>query len=172
MKTSRLLTLLTTAFTLGACSSGMNVGFGLGNSGGGVSFGSGISIPIGGFGTVRNNPARSGINIVDTQVVSYFGSANQAYRASTTPITGGFYRRLLGKQGNLWLVQDHYYNSNKKYNDPMLLSVDAAYRFESLPNSGTFYTYHENGQVASKRVYDNQRLLSSQRWNTAGQALP
>ena len=139
MKTLRLYTLtVTAALTLSACGS-MGIGFGLGNSGGGVNFGTGISFPLGGLGA-RNDPAKSGINLIDVQVVSY-------------------------------LVQDDYNDSDRKYNAPMLLSVDEAYRFTALPASGTFYTYHENGQIASKRVYENTRLLKSEQWDNSGRAL-
>ena len=170
MKTLRIYTLTVTAvLTLSACGS-MGIGFGLGNSGGGVNFGTGISFPIGGLG-VRNDAAKSGINLIDVQVVSYFGTAAQGYQPSDNQIDGGFYRRLLGKQGKLWLVQDYYNDSDRKYNEPMLLSVDEAYRFASLPASGTFYTYHENGQIASKRVYENTRLLKSEQWDNSGRAL-
>ena len=170
MKTLRLYTLtMTAALTLSACGS-MGIGFGLGNSGGGVNFGTGISFPLGGLG-VRNDPAKSGINLIDVQVVSYFGTAAQGYKPSDSQIDGGFYRRLLGKQGKLWLVQDYYNDSDRKYNEPMLLSVDEAYRFTALPASGTFYTYHENGQIASKRVYENTRLLKSEQWDNSGRAL-
>ena len=170
MKTLRLYTLtMTAALTLSACGS-MGIGFGLGNSGGGVNFGTGISFPLGGLG-VRNDPAKSGINLIDVQVVSYFGTAAQGYKPSDSQIDGGFYRRLLGKQGKLWLVQDYYNDSDRKYNEPMLLSVDEAYRFTALPASGTFYTYHENGQIASKRVYENSRLLKSEQWDNSGRAL-
>ena len=170
MKTLRLYTLtVTAALSLSACGS-MGIGFGLGNSGGGVNFGTGISFPIGGLG-VRNDPAKSGINLIDVQVVSYFGTAAQGYKPSDSQIDGGFYRRLLGKQGKLWLVQDYYNDSDRKYNEPMLLSVDEAYRFTALPASGTFYTYHENGQIASKRVYENTRLLKSEQWDNSGRAL-
>ena len=170
MKTLRLYTLtVTAALTLSACGS-MGIGFGLGNSGGGVNFGTGISFPLGGLG-VRNDPAKSGINLIDVQVVSYFGTAAQGYKPSDSQIDGGFYRRLLGKQGKLWLVQDYYNDSDRKYNEPMLLSVDEAYRFTALPASGTFYTYHENGQIASKRVYENTRLLKSEQWDNSGRAL-
>ena len=170
MKTLRLYTLtVTAALTLSACGS-MGIGFGLGNSGGGVNFGTGISFPLSGLG-VRNDPAKSGINLIDVQVVSYFGTAAQGYQPSDNQIDGGFYRRLLGKQGKLWLVQDYYNDSDRKYNEPMLLSVDEAYRFTALPASGTFYTYHENGQIASKRVYENTRLLKSEQWDNSGRAL-
>ena len=170
MKTLRLYTLtMTAALTLSACGS-MGIGFGLGNSGGGVNFGTGISFPLGGLG-VRNDPAKSGINLIDVQVVSYFGTAAQGYKPSDSQIDGGFYRRLLGKQGKLWLVQDYYNDSDRKYNEPMLLSVDEAYRFTALPASGTFYTYHENGQIASKRVYENTRLLKSEQWDNSGRAI-
>ena len=170
MKTLRLYTLtVTAALSLSACGS-MGIGFGLGNSGGGVNFGTGISFPIGGLG-VRNDPAKSGINLIDVQVVSYFGTAAQGYKPSDSQIDGGFYRRLLGKQGKLWLVQDYYNDSDRKYNEPMLLSVDEAYRFTALPASGTFYTYHENGQIASKRVYENTRLLKSEQWDNSGRAI-
>ena len=171
MKTLRSYTfILTTALALSACSSGVGIGFGVGNAGGGVNFGTGISFPIGGLG-VRNDAAKSGINLIDVQVVSYFGTAAQGYKSSDNPIDGGFYRRLLGKQGKLWLVQDYYNDSDRKYNEPMLLSVDEAYRFTALPASGTFYTYHENGQIASKRVYENTRLLKSEQWDNSGRAL-
>ena len=171
MKTLRSYTfILTTALALSACSSGVGIGFGLGNAGGGVNFGTGISFPIGGLG-VRNDAAKSGINLIDVQVVSYFGTAAQGYKPSDSQIDGGFYRRLLGKQGKLWLVQDYYNDSDRKYNEPMLLSVDEAYRFTALPASGTFYTYHENGQIASKRVYENSRLLKSEQWDNSGRAL-
>lgn len=170
MNTRNRITTTLTALVLSACSSGVGIGFGLGNAGGGVNFGTGISFPLGSLGS-RNDPAKSGINIIEEQVVSYFGTAEQGHKASNKPIEGGFYRRLLGKQGNnQWLVQDYYYDSSRKYNEPMLLSIDDAYRFEALPSSGTFYTYHENGQIASKRVYDKQRLLSSEHWNSAGQS--
>ena len=171
MKTLRSYTfILTTALALSACSSGVGIGFGLGNAGGGVNFGTGITFPIGGLG-VRNDAAKSGINLIDVQVVSYFDTAAQGYKSSDNPIDGGFYRRLLGKQGKLWLVQDYYNDSDRKYNEPMLLSVDEAYRFTALPASGTFYTYHENGQIASKRVYENTRLLKSEQWDNSGRAL-
>ena len=171
MKTLRSYTfILTTALALSACSSGVGIGFGLGNAGGGVNFGTGISFPIGGLG-VRNDAAKSGINLIDVQVVSYFGTAAQGYQPSDNQIDGGFYRRLLGKQGKLWLVQDYYNDSDRKYNEPMLLSMDEAYRFTALPASGTFYTYHENGQIASKRVYENSRLLKSEQWDNSGRAI-
>ena len=171
MKTLRSYTfILTTALALSACSSGVGIGFGLGNAGGGVNFGTGITFPIGGL-DVRNDAAKSGINLIDVQVVSYFGTAAQGYKSSDNPIDGGFYRRLLGKQGKLWLVQDYYNDSDRKYNEPMLLGVDEAYRFTALPASGTFYTYHENGQIASKRVYENSRLLKSEQWDNSGRAL-
>ena len=171
MTSLRKLTLiLSTTPALSACSSGVGIGFGLGNAGGGVNFGTGITFPIGGL-DVRNDAAKSGINLIDVQVVSYFGTAAQGYKSSDNPIDGGFYRRLLGKQGKLWLVQDYYNDSDRKYNEPMLLSVDEAYRFTALPASGTFYTYHENGQIASKRVYENTRLLKSEQWDNSGRAL-
>ena len=171
MTSLRKLTLiLSTTAALSSCSSGVGIGFGLGNAGGGVNFGTGITFPIGGLG-VRNDAAKSGINLIDVQVVSYFGTAAQGYKSSDNPIDGGFYRRLLGKQGKLWLVQDYYNDSDRKYNEPTPLSVDEAYRFASLPASGTFYTYHENGQIASKRVYENSRLLKSEQWDNSGRAL-
>ena len=171
MKTSHTYTLaLAACLALSACKSGVGIGFGLGNAGGGVNFGTGISFPLGGWNT-RNDPAKSGINLIDVQVVSYFGSAAQGFKASDNPIDGGFYRRLLGKQGKLWLVQDFYNDSDRKYNEPMLLSADEAYRFDERPERGTFYTYHENGQIASKRTYENARLLQSERWDNTGRAL-
>ena len=76
------------------------------------------------------------------------------------------------KKADYCLVSIDYYNdSDSKYNEPMLLSVDEAYRFTALPASGTFYTYHENGQIASKRVYENTRLLKSEQWDNSGRAL-
>ena len=149
----------------------IGLGFGIGGgSGGGVHFGTGINIPIGAFG-VGNNPARSGINIDEEKVVSYFASAEQHHRASSKPVRGGFYRKLLGKQGTQWLVQDFYYDSGRKYNEPMLLSETEAQQFDSLPASGTVYTYHENGQLASKRELSQQRLIQTQYWNANGQMI-
>ena len=90
MKTLRSYTfILTTALALSACSSGVGIGFGVGNAGGGVNFGTGISFPIGGLG-VRNDAAKSGINLIDVQVVSYFGTAAQGYQPVTTRLMAAF----------------------------------------------------------------------------------
>lgn len=162
---------LLTSLGLAACGGGIGLGFGLGNAGGGINFGTGISIPLGGWGA-GNDPAKSGINIVHEEVVSYFAPASQQFAASERPINGGFYRKLLGKQGkNTWLVQDFYYDNERKYNEPMLLGTNEAYRFDALPATGTFYTYHANGQLQSKRVLEQRRLVSLERWDEHGNSI-
>lgn len=166
---------LALSLSLSACQinpSDIGLGFGLsGGSGGGVHFGTGINIPIRAIMGMGNDPAKSGINLQEEPVISYFAAAIDHHRASTKPIRGGFYRQLLGKQGTQSLVQDFYYDSGRKYNEPMLLNQNEVYQFDSLPPSGILYTYHENGQLASKRELLNQRLISAQYWNAYGQAV-
>ncbi|AUZ04724.2 MULTISPECIES: hypothetical protein [Vitreoscilla] len=166
---------LALSLSLSACQinpADIGLGFGLsGGSGGGVHFGTGINIPIRAIIGSGNNPEKSGIHIQEEQVISYFAADIDHHRASTQPVRGGFYRKLLGKQGAQSLVQDFYYDSGRKYNEPMLLNQNEVYQFDSLPPSGTLYTYHENGQLASKRELLNQRLISAQYWNVNGHAI-
>lgn len=166
---------LALSLSLNACQvnpGDIGLGFGLsGGSGGGVHFGTGINIPIRAITGMGNHPTQSGINIQEESVISYFDSSINHHRASTKPVRGGFYRKLLGKQGAQSLVQDFYYDSGRKYNEPMLLSQNEVYQFDSLPPSGILYTYHENGQLASKRELLNQRLISAQYWNANGHTI-
>ena len=177
MKTTSVCLLVLSTYMLSACQVSPNLGnvglgFGLGGgSGSGVHFGTGINIPISVMG-IPNNPAKTGINLSQEQVVSYFAPASGHYQPSDKPVANGFYRKLLGKQGqSQWLVQDFYYTSGRKYSEPMLLSEHQAYQFDAAPINGTLYTYHENGQLASKRVYQNQRLMASETWSADGRAI-
>lgn len=170
----RLMYTIAISTVLTACQvnpADIGLGFGIGGgSGSGVHFGTGINIPIRVLSGGQSS-SNSGIRVQDEAIVSYFDSAQGHYQASNKPIRGGFYRKLLGKQGSQWLVQDFYFDTGRKYNEPMLLNPNQVYQFDSLPPSGTFYTYHANGQLASKREYVNQRLRSAQAWNVNGQSI-
>lgn len=146
------------ASALSACSvgtPGMSVGLGVGtNIGRHVGLGTSINIPVG----IDRNRNQSGVNVVEEQIVTYFDSNG---KTAGQPVRGGFYRQLISKRNNEYIVQDFYYDNSKKRTDPYTLPRSRLLDFNAHPENGTLATYAYNGNLMQQKVYQNGRLVNA-----------
>lgn len=134
---------------------GMSVGLGVGtNIGRHVGLGTSINIPVG----IDHNRKQSGVNVVEEQIVTYFDSKG---KAGNQPVQGGFYRQLISKRGNEYIVQDFYYDNSKKRTDPYTLSRKQLLDFHAYPENGALTVYAYNGNLMQQRVYRNGKLINA-----------
>ncbi|MDO5070782.1 NemA protein [Neisseria sp. Dent CA1/247] len=134
---------------------GMSVGLGVGtNIGRHVGLGTSINIPVG----IDRNRNPSGVNVVEEQIVTYFDSRGNA---GNQPVQGGFYRQLISKRSNEYIVQDFYYDNSRKRTDPYTLPRNRLLDFHAHPENGTLTTYAYNGNLMQQKVYQNGRLVNA-----------
>lgn len=103
--------------------------------------------------SVSINQTVAAAKVTSTQpIMAYFGSANEDYAYSNTPVKGGFYRVFLGRDAKgRFLVQDLFTDNNKKQTDPYWLTSA-----EGLGDFGLDYVdsliqgYYSNGKTAFK----------------------
>lgn len=155
MKTQiTILTLCT--ILLSACSgtsnNGVSVGIGLGGMlGSRVGVGTSINIPIG-SNTTTPSP---NTQIPEQQIITHFDTQGHS---SENSVKGGYYRQLLAKQNNDYLVQD-FYSSGEKRTDPMLLSREQLFTFRAHPNNGSYTVYAINGNIMQQQNFRNGVLV-------------
>ncbi|WP_107725880.1 NemA protein [Neisseria weaveri] len=157
----KYLTLSTITVMLCACTAGtpgVSVGLGLGtNIGSHVGLGTSINIPVG----LKNKPAgsdNSGINVIEEQIITYFDAKGGT---SDLAIKGGFYRQLIKKRGNEYIVQDFYGDNSKKRTDPYILPRERLMTFKTHPINGTLTTYAYNGNIMQQQTYQNDKLIKA-----------
>lgn len=145
------------AVLLAACQAGtpgMSVGIGLGTAiGSHVGLGTSINIPV----SMKRTPSSEGVNIIEEQIVSYFDAQGRAVNQAQSD---GFYRRLIGKNGGDYTVQDFYANGNKR-TDPYTINRQQLMTFQVYPENGTLTTYAYNGNVMQQRVFRNGKLIKA-----------
>ncbi|MDO5640024.1 MAG: NemA protein [Neisseria sp.] len=161
MKHSALAAAL--AVSLSACSvgtPGMSVGLGVGTSiGRHVGLGTSINIPVGLDKTrTGNSSGNGGVSVVEEQIVTYFDARGNAVSNQTQ---GGYYRQLINKRGDEYIVQDFYGDTNRKRTDPYTLSRSQLMDFRAHPANGTLTTYAYNGNLMQQQVYQNNRLINA-----------
>lgn len=160
---------LLTASLLSACTagtsgaSGMSVGVGLGTTiGNHVGLGTSLNIPIS-LGTGQNGNRsdhdQDGINIINQQIVTYFDAHGTP---TNSAVKGGFYRQLLSKRNNEYVVQDFYGDNGQKRTDPYTLNRDQLIQFRATPVNGSLTTYAYNGQIMQQQVFQNGKLIRAQ----------
>ncbi|QEY24944.1 NemA protein [Neisseria animalis] len=150
-----LLTALLSACT--ATPSGMSVGLGIGSRlGSHIGLGTSLNIPID-FDRRKTGNIDSP-NILDEQIITYFDAKGNA---SNSAVKGGYYRQLLNKRGNDYIVQDFYGDNGRKRTDPYTLSRNQLMQFHALPENGSLTTYAYNGNVMQQQVFQNGRLISA-----------
>lgn len=160
----RLALTATLISTLSACSvgtPGMSVGLGVGTHvGSHLGLGTSLNIPISlDKNKAGNTPSNTGINIIDEQIVTYFDAHGNT---STHAVKGGYYRQLLNKRGNDYIVQDFYSDNSKKRTDPFLLNRKQLMQFRATPSDGSLTTYAYNGNIMQQQVFQNGKLISAQ----------
>ncbi|STZ76826.1 NemA protein [Bergeriella denitrificans] len=147
-----LLCALLTACT--ATPSGMSVGLGIGSRiGSHIGLGTSLNIPIGFDSSKTDSQAESA-----GQTVAYFDAQGNA---SNSAVKGGFYRQLVSKRGNEYIVQDFYGDSGSKRTDPYTLSRTQLMQFRATPENGSLTTYAYNGNLMQQQVFQNGRLVSA-----------
>lgn len=106
----------------------------------------------------KNN---GGVNIVDEQIVTYFDAHGNA---SNNAVKGGFYRQLLSKRNNEYVVQDFYSDNSIKRTDPYTINRNQLMQFRATPTNGSLTTYAYNGNVMQQQVFQNGKLVSAKYW--------
>ncbi|PSJ80455.1 NemA protein [Neisseria iguanae] len=152
--------------TLSACSlgtPGMSIGLGLGTAlGNHVGLGTSLNIPVRldktKIGSNTNQTKNSSVNIVDEQIVTYFDAHGNV---SNNAVNGGFYRQLLSKRNNEYVVQDFYGDNNIKRTDPYTISRNQLMQFHATPTNGSLTTYAYNGNIMQQQVFQNGKLVSA-----------
>ncbi|VEJ21169.1 NemA protein [Neisseria animaloris] len=151
-----LITGLLSACTVGT--PGMSVGVGVGtNIGRHVGLGTSINIPVG-LERTRSSKTTGGINAIKEQIITHFDAKGNT---SNQAVKGGFYRQLISKHGNEYIVQDFYGDNGKKRTDPYTLPRNRLLDFRAHPVDGTLTTYAYNGNVMQQQVYQNDKLISA-----------
>ncbi|ULJ61342.1 NemA protein [Wielerella bovis] len=141
---------------VGVNGSGVSLGLGLGGMiGNHVGLGTSINIPL---TFDKNTPAvsnetvsKGGINVTETQILTYFDAKGTP---TDSAVKGGFYRKLISKQSDGFLVQD-FYGTGEKRTDVMLLPRDSVFEFRAHPKDGTYTVYAINGNVMQQYNYKN-----------------
>lgn len=152
------------ALTLSACSvgtPGMSVGVGLGTRvGSHLGLGTSLNIPIGFDRTETGKKPGNygGLNIAEAQIVTYFDAQGNT---SDNAVKGGFYRQLLSKRNNEYVVQDFYSDNGQKRTDPYTLAREQLLRLRAVPANGSLVTYAYNGSVMQQQLYQNGKLVSA-----------
>lgn len=146
--------------TLSACSigtSGLSVGLGLGTSiGNHIGLGTSLNIPV--SLDKNENKNNGGVNIIEEKIISYFDIHGNP---SNTEIKNGFYRQLISKRHNDYIVQDFYNDNGQKRTDPYTLTRNQLIQFNATPTNGSLTTYAYNGNVMQHQVFQNGKLVSA-----------
>ncbi|MDK4680722.1 NemA protein [Kingella negevensis] len=138
---------------VGVSDSGVSLGVGLGGSiGRHVGLGTSINIPLTfdrNKTSTTDSVSNGGINVIENQIVTYFDAQGTA---TDSAVKGGFFRKLINKEKDGFLVQD-FYSTGEKRSDPMLLSREDAFSFRAHPSDGTYTTYAINGNIMQQYNY-------------------
>lgn len=157
----RILLGTTLTALLGACSigtPGMSVGLGLGTSlGSNLGLGTSINIPVR-FDPNQSSQDNGGVNIIEEQIITYFDARGQT---SHQAVKGGFYRQLLNKRGNEYVVQDFYSDNSRKRTDPYILGREQLMQFRATPHNGSLTTYAYNGNIMQQQAFQNGKLVGA-----------
>ncbi|MCP1659733.1 NemA protein [Neisseria perflava] len=161
-----IIPLTALAALLSACTvgtPGMSVGLGVGTSiGRHVGLGTSLNIPISldknKTGQNTNN-SNGGVNVIEEQIVTYFDAQGNT---SNNAVKGGFYRRLISKSGNDYVVQDFYGDNGQKRTDPYTLTREQLMQFRAAPANGSLTTYAYNGNLMQQQVFKNGKLVNAQ----------
>lgn len=144
---------------LSACSvgtQGVSVGLGLGTSiGSNLGLGTSINIPV---KFDKSQTANNSINTVDEQIISHFDAQG---RTSNQAVKGGYYRQLLNKRGQEYIVQDFYSDHSRKRTDPYILHRNQLLQFHATPENGALITYSYDGHIMRQQIFQNNKLISS-----------
>lgn len=153
-----LTSILATA--LGACSTGtpgMSVGVGLGTGiGRHLGIGTSLNIPIRLDQSTGKTTDNGGVNIIEEKIITHFDAQGIPSNAA---VKGGFYRQLISKRGNDYLVQDFYSDNGRKRTDPYTLTRDQLMQFKATPANGSLVSYAYNGNVMQQQVFQNGKLI-------------
>ncbi|WP_416191064.1 NemA protein [Neisseria sp. CCUG12390] len=151
---------------LSACSvgtPGMSVGLGLGTTlGRHVGLGTSVNIPVR-LDRRQTSPDssqahRGGVNIVDEQIVTYFDADGNP---SNNMVKGGFYRQLLSKRNNEYVVQDFYSDNSIKRTDPYTINRSQLMQFRATPANGSLTVYAYNGNIMQQQIFQNGKLVQA-----------
>lgn len=142
----------------GISSNGVSLGMGFGGMlGNHVGIGTSVNIPLGRSGSVVGDVTKTGINVIEEQIVTHFDANGTV---SDAAVKGGFYRKLLSKpSSDEYLVQDFYEMGGVKRTDPMILSRDQLMIFRANPRNGTLTVYAINGSVMQNQVFKNNQII-------------
>lgn len=140
-----------------AGSPGMSVGIGLGTGiGRHIGLGTSLNIPI---SLDQNKTKQTEQNALkETGVIAYF-DANGV--PSNSAVKGGFYRQLISKRNQEYVVQDFYSDNERKRTDPYTLNRENLTTFRAFPRDGSLVTYSYNGDVMQQQIFKNGRLVSA-----------
>lgn len=91
------------------------------------------------------------------QPLIYFSASGQY---STTPVTGGYMRKVLGKTAKGgWVVQDFYQDSQRKQTDPFVIyHPDGLRNFDNDVVDGTVVWYRPDGTVVQSTQLDRGQV--------------
>lgn len=157
----RLAAAVSTALLLAACgasSNGVSLGLGIGSRiGSHVGIGTSINIPIGGSKPApADNSGKGGINVIEQKIITYFDTEG---KAGEQPVKGGYYRQLISRDKNGYLVQD-FYSGGEKRTDPMTLTREQLFTFRAQPLNGSYTVYAVNGTLMQQQNFRNGRAVS------------
>ncbi|OUY05932.1 hypothetical protein [Acinetobacter populi] len=113
---------------------------------------------------VSNQQNIAGTKIATTQpVVAYFNTSEQDFNYSNTPVKGGFYRVLLGRDDNgHFLIQDLFTDSGNKHTDPYwIIDPEGLNYFDLDFVNGPIQGYYATGKIAFKGTFKNGSYISS-----------
>ncbi|ASP17732.1 NemA protein [Neisseria sp. 23W00296] len=149
----QLAFLLATAAALSACSdtNGTSLSLGIGGFGRHLGLGTSVNIPIGGK-TALPDAADAG-----EKTVAHFSADG---KTADSPVKGGYYRRLIGKRGSVYLVQD-FYTEDQKRTDPMELPRSALFDADAHPDNGSRAVYARSGELLNQQVYRNGKAVET-----------
>ncbi|MCF7520817.1 NemA protein [Neisseria sp. ZJ106] len=160
MKKTALLPLLAALTACTAGTPGMSVGIGLGtNIGSHLGLGTSLNIPVslspGKTALGSNSQTAPAAN----EIIAYFDVHGTPSNAA---VKGGFYRQLISKRGDEYIVQDFYGDQGRKRTDPYTISRNQLMNFNATPDNGSLTRYAYNGAVMQQQVFQNGRLISAQ----------